>query len=66
MKKFNIGDLLMFVLGVVLLTAMLLGGFYMVGCMVELIATHINPVVITAVCIIFMTILVNLALDNKI
>ena len=66
MKRFDIGDLLVFVLGVVLLMAMILGGFYMVGYMVELIATNINPAVITAVCIIFITVVVNLVLDNKI
>ena len=66
MKRFDIGDLLVFVLGVVLLMAMILGGFYMVGYMVELIATNINPAVITAVCIIFITIVINLVLDNKI
>lgn len=66
MKKFDIGELLVFVLGVILLMAMILGGFYMVGYMVELIATNINPAVITAICIIFITIVVNLVLDNKI
>lgn len=66
MKRFDIGDLLVFVLGIVLLMAMILGGFYMVGYMVELIATNINPAVITAVCIIFITVVVNLVLDNKI
>ena len=66
MKRFDIGDLLIFALGVILLMATILGGFYMVGYMVELIATNINPAVITCIAIIFITVLVNLALDNKI
>lgn len=66
MKRFDIGDLLIFALGVILLMATILGGFYMVGYMVELIATNINPAVITCIAIIFVTVLVNLALDNKI
>lgn len=66
MKRFDIGDLIMFMLGLVLMVVAFLGGLYLIGYMVELIANNLNPVVITAVCIIMVTIFINAVYDNKI
>lgn len=66
MKKIDLMELFVFVGSLLLLTGLVLGGFYLLGYMVELIANNISPVVISALCITFVTILLNLALDNKI
>ena len=66
MKRFDIGDLIMFMLGLALTMIAFLGGLYLIGYMIELIANNLNPVVITAVCVIMVTIFINAVYDNKI
>lgn len=66
MKRFDIGDLIVFMLGLALTMVAFLGGLYLIGYMIELIANNLNPIVITAVCVIMVTIFVNAVYDNKI
>lgn len=66
MKRFDFGDLIMFMLGLALTMIAFLGGLYLIGYMIELIANNLNPVVITAVCVIMITIFINAVYDNKI
>ena len=66
MKKFVLGDLIMFMLGLALTVVAFLGGLYLIGYMIELIANNLNPIVITAVCVIMVTIFINAVYDNKI
>ena len=66
MKRFDIRDLIMFMLGLALTMIAFLGGLYLIGYMIELIANNLNPVVITAVCVIMVTIFINTVYDNKI
>ena len=66
MKRFDIGDLIMFMLELALIMVAFLGGLYLIGYMIELIANNLNPVVITAVCVIMVTIFINVVYDNKI
>lgn len=66
MKRFDFGDLIMFMLGLVLTMIAFLGGLYLIGYMIELIANNLNPIVVTAVCVIMVTIFINAVYDNKI
>ena len=66
MKRFDIGDLIMFMVGLALTVVAFLGGLYLIGYMIELIANNLNPIVITAVCVIMVTIFINAVYDNKI
>ena len=66
MKRFDIGDLIVFMLGLALTMVAFLGGLYLIGYMIELIANNLNPIVITAVCVIMVTIFINAVYDNKI
>ena len=66
MKRFDFGDLIMFMLGLALTMIAFLGGLYLIGYMIELIANNLNPIVITAVCVIMVTIFINVVYDNKI
>lgn len=66
MKKFDFGDLIVFMLGLALTVVAFLGSLYLIGYMIELIANNLNPVVIIAVCIIMVTIFINAVYDNKI
>ena len=66
MKRFDFGDLIMFMLGLALTMIAFLGGLYLIGYMIELVANNLNPVVITAVCVIMVTIFINTVYDNKI
>lgn len=66
MKRFDFGDLIMFMLGLALTMIAFLGGLYLIGYMIELIANNLNPVVVTAVCVIMVTIFINAVYDNKI
>lgn len=66
MKRFDFGDLIVFMLGLALTMVAFLGGLYLIGYMIELIANNLNPVVITAVCVIMVTIFINAVYDNKI
>ena len=66
MKRFDFGDLIMFMFGLVLTMIAFLGCLYLIGYMIELIANNLNPVVITAVCVIMVTIFINAVYDNKI
>lgn len=66
MKRFDFGDLIVFMLGLALTMIVFLGGLYLIGYMIELIANNLNPVVVTAVCVIMVTIFINAVYDNKI
>ena len=66
MKRFDIGDLIVFMVGLALTVVAFLGGLYLIGYMIELIANNLNPIVITAVCVIMVTIFINAVYDNKI
>ena len=66
MKRFDFGDLIVFMLGLALTVVAFLGGLYLIGYMIELIANNLNPVVIIAVCVIMVTIFINTVYDNQI
>lgn len=53
-------------LGGVLMTGFILGGFYIIGWIVELMVTNLHPAVICFLCIVFVVLIVNAVYDNKI
>lgn len=63
MKKLE--EILEFLLQESLVMALILGVFYLMGRIVELIATHISPIILSVLFIIFIVVLINAALDNK-
>lgn len=66
MKKYGFGDLLLLLVMVGVLVAILLGGLYIVGTLVELIASVVSPLALSASSIVFMFIMVTLAFEGKI
>ena len=59
MKKFDIRDVLNSLLVLIISMVAFLGGLYLMGWMIELIATNIQPEIITVVCVALATVVIK-------